>query len=130
MTRVLICVFLLSSWSFVWSQQPYRVVEFTPPEGEILEVGGLDFLPDGRLVCSTRRGQVWIVEGPEGDPKDMRFSLFAEGLQEGLGLEVVDGVIHVLQRAELSRLHDDDGDGRCDRIETVANDWGVSGNYH
>lgn len=114
------------------SEDTYYAVDYLePPPGERLEVGGLDFLPDGRLVVSTRRGQVWIVENALAkDPKDARFHLFAEGLQEGLGLAVVDGRIHVLQRSELSALDDRDGDGTADVIETIANDWGVSGHYH
>jgi glucose/arabinose dehydrogenase len=56
--------------------------------------------------------------------------LFADGLYEGLGLAVVKGDIYVLQRTELSRLRDTDGDGRCDTIDTISDDWGVSGNYH
>jgi glucose/arabinose dehydrogenase len=109
----------------------YRVEHLPVPAGERFEVGGLGFLPDGRLAISTRRGQVWIYSDPlASESKQARATLFAEGLQEGLGLAVVDGKIWVLQRAELSRLHDDDGDGRCDRLETLASDWGVSGNYH
>jgi len=118
----------------------YTVDHLVPPEGVVLEVGGMDFLSDGRLVVSTRRGQVWLVDNPLArNPADARFSLFAEGLDEGLGLKVLsergaDGrahdVIYVMQRGELSRLHDTDSDGTADRIETVANDWGLSGNYH
>ena len=109
----------------------YTVERYTTPEGERLEVGGLDFLPDGRLAVSTRRGQVWLVEDALAeDPGDARFELFAEGLQEGLGLAVVGGEVHVLQRGELSRLRDADGDGRADHVDTLANDWGLSGNYH
>jgi glucose/arabinose dehydrogenase len=124
------------------AESPYYAVDYlTPPDGAVLEVGGLDFLSDGRLIVSTRRGQVWIVENPlAANPAEARFSLFAEGLEEGLGLTVlpaakVDGrgegdAIFVLQRGELSRLFDLDGDGRCDRIETVSNSWGLSGHYH
>jgi glucose/arabinose dehydrogenase len=109
----------------------YAVDYLTPPEGAVLEVGGMDFLPDGRLALSTRRGQVWIVDNPlVNDPKHAKFSLFAEGLNEGLGLKVVDGQIHVIQRSELSRLFDTDNDGRCDRIDTLSDGWGLSGNYH
>ncbi len=109
----------------------YDVDHLVPPEGERLEVGGIDFLPDGRLALSTRRGQVWLVENPLApDPAQARFTLFAEGLWEGLGLKVIDGAIHVLQRGELSRLADDDGDGVCDRVETVCDAWGLSENYH
>jgi glucose/arabinose dehydrogenase len=109
----------------------YTVDYLKAPEGALLEVGGLDFLPDGRLVVTTRRGQVWLVENPlAADPADAHFSLFAEGLWEGLGLAIVEGEIHVMQRGELSHLVDVDGDGRCDRIETLCDDWGLSGNYH
>ena len=82
-------------------------------------------------MVSTRRGQVWRVEDPLGpDAGAAPMSLFAEGLCEGLGLAVVDGAVHVLQRGELSRLRDVDGDGRADAIDTVCDGWGLSGNYH
>lgn len=109
----------------------WSVDYLVPPAGARVEVGGLDFLPDGRLVVSTRRGQVWLVSNPlAADPREARFELFAEGLQEGLGLKVVDGRIHVLQRGELSVLVDSDGDEHCDRIDTLCADWGLSGHYH
>ena len=89
----------------------YSVDHLPVPAGEVLEVGGLDFLSDGRMVLSTRRGQVWMVEDPlADDPADARFTLFAEGLDEGLGLavipdDVVDGrtreTVWVVQRGEL-----------------------------
>lgn len=110
----------------------HYAVDYLPtPEGARIEVGGMDFLSDGRLVVSTRRGQVWTVENAlAADPKEARFKLFAEGLHEGLGLEVVNDEIYVLQRGELSKLFDDDGDGECDRIDTFAQGWGYSGHYH
>jgi len=109
----------------------YSVDYLVPPENARVEVGGMAFLPDGRLAVSTRRGQVWIVDKPLAkDPKDARFTLFAEGLWEGLGLAVVKGDIVVMQRQELSRLLDTDHDGRCDTVDTLCDAWGVSGNYH
>ncbi|MEM7309937.1 MAG: family 16 glycoside hydrolase [Planctomycetota bacterium] len=123
---------LLLSLALQGAEADYYAVDYlTPPAGEVLEVGGMDFLPDGNLVLSTRRGQVWIVENPlADDPAEARFRLFAEGLNEGLGLSVVDGHVYVVQRGELSRLLDTDGDGSCDRIDTVCDGWGLSGNYH
>lgn len=109
----------------------YSVDYLVPPDGARVEVGGMGFLPDGRLAISTRRGQVWLVTNPLAkDPKDAKFSLFAEGLWEGLGMAIVDGEIVVMQRQEISVLRDEDKDGVCDRIETICDDWGVSGNYH
>ncbi|MEO8335370.1 MAG: plastocyanin/azurin family copper-binding protein [bacterium] len=104
----------------------YRMSSIPIPEGVVLEVGGLETLPDGRLAVATRRGEVWIVENPGGRP---HFSRFAEGLHEALGLSYRDGALYTTQRSELTRLRDMDGDGRADRFETVYS-WPLSGNYH
>jgi len=123
------------------SEADYYAVDYlSPPAGAVLEVGGMDWLSDGRLIVSTRRGQVWIVQDAlAANPADARFTLFAEGLDEGLGLKVLpdpqpDGVrrdaIYVVQRGELSRLWDTDGNDACDMITTISQDFGVSGNYH
>ena len=113
-------------------ESDYYVVETIPsPDGEVIEVGGMDMLPDGSLALSTRRGRVWIVENPTAEnPADAVWHLFADGLAEGLGLKVIDGEIHVIQRTELSRLRDEDGDRRVDHIDTLTQDWGLTNNYH
>jgi len=129
---MILALALLQASSAATLESKYYAVDYLKtPADERLEVGGFDFLSDGRMVVSTRRGQVWMVENPlAAKAEDARFSLFAEGLHEGLGLEVVDDEIYVLQRGELSKLFDDDGDGRCDRIDTFAQGWGYSGHYH
>ena len=103
------------------------------PEGFEPKVGGMDFLPDGRLVISTwdPSGSVYILDGVQGgDPSAVTVSRFASGLAEPLGLEVVDGEIYVLQKQELTHLMDHDGDGVCDEYRSVANGWKVSANFH
>ena len=130
-------------FSGIWRQAPadgrdypadrdhWTVEDLPLPAGCVMEVGGMGFLSDGRLAIATRRGQVWIVENPLADDlSEVKVTLFHEGLWEGLGLSIVDDRIHVLQRGELSRLEDNDGDGVCDAVVTVADDWGVSGHYH
>ena len=108
----------------------YEMVTVPIPEGIVLEVGGLAFLPDGRLAVSTRRGEVWLVENPTaaygGQP---HFKRFAHGLHEALGLAYHDGALYTAQRSELTRLVDRDGDDRADRYETVYS-WPLEGNYH
>ncbi len=108
----------------------YRMVTLPIPEGVVLEVGGLEMLPDGRLAVATRRGDVWLVENP-GGPIGSRphFTRYAQGLHEALGLAWRDGALYTAQRSELTRLRDTDGDGKADRYETVYS-WPLSGNYH
>ena len=113
----------------------YHVFTLPTPPGLSLEVGGLDFLPDGRPIVCTRRGEIWIVEGADAiPPANARYRLFAEGLHEPLGLAVrQEGdqtAVYCVQRPELTRLVDTDGDDRADLFETKNDDWGVSGNYH
>ncbi len=113
----------------------YRVLGFPLPEELVLEVGGIAFLGDGTPLVATRRGDVLAVRGAYDEPPaEARFELFAAGLHEPLGLGVrrdPDGVaVYAVQRAELTRLRDEDGDGRADLYEAFCDGWGVSGNYH
>lgn len=111
------------------SQAPtvsYLVESVIMPEGLTAETGGLDFLPDGRLVACFLRGEVMIY-----NPASKQWSLFATGLHDPLGILAISASeMLVMQRPELTRLKDTDGDGLADLYETVTDDFGVTGNYH
>jgi cytochrome c551/c552 len=108
----------------------YTIYTLPVPEGILLEIGGIATLPDGRIAIATRRGDVWIVENPYtqngGTPK---FTLFASGLHEALGLLYKDGALYSAQRGELTRLVDNNGDDKADVYETIYA-WPLSGYYH
>ena len=111
--------------------QPWRVFTYALPEESVIEPSGLLFLEDGRLMICTRRGDVWILDQPlSEDPSDHRLTRFTEGLQEPLGLLAHEGWIYTVQRGELSRMRDGNGDDLVDEIETVCDEWRVGGNYH
>lgn len=108
----------------------YKIVDLPIPEDIVLEVGGMDVMPDGSLAVCTRRGEVWIIENPaQANGQEPEYHLFAEGLHEPLGLTYRDGAIYVTQRPEITRLEDTDGDGLADEYKTVW-DRPLSGNYH
>ena len=116
-------------------REHYRVLPFALPDDVVLEVGGLDFFADGDPVVATRRGDVYRVRNAYAEPPaNARFERFAEGLHEplGVGVRAEDGIeaVYSVQRAELTRMSDSNGDGRADLYETVFDGWGVSGNYH
>jgi glucose/arabinose dehydrogenase len=123
---------LLVVLTFAQAQNEFWTIDYlAPPEGEVLEIGGIGFMSDGDLVASTRRGQVWRVDSPNAsNPEDATFTLICEGLHEGLGLAVVNDEIFVMQRGEISKLIDLDGDTIIDEVQTITQDWGLSGNYH
>jgi hypothetical protein len=106
----------------------YAVTTLTIPEEAFLEVGALEWLPDGRMAVASRRGEIWMVTDPTGAKPS--WTRFAHGLHEVLGLAWKDGWLYATQRPEVSRLRDVDGDGVAEVFETVADGWGVSGDYH
>ncbi|HEX6893400.1 MAG TPA: c-type cytochrome, partial [Chryseolinea sp.] len=96
-------------------------------------VGGLAFLPDGRLLVTTwdTSGSVYALSNVEtGDSSKIVVKRIASGLAEPLGIEVVDGEIYVLQKQELTHLVDNDGDDVTDVYESVCNSWGVTADFH
>ncbi len=106
----------------------YVAIDTMPlPDDCVLEVGGMVARGD-ELFVATRRGEIWRIVGANGNAP--KFTRWAEGLQEPLGLLDHDGWLYCSQRGELSRLRDTDGDGRMDDLQTVAQGWPLSGNYH
>lgn len=106
--------------------QSYKVETIPMPEGLTAEVGAIEFMPDGRLIASFTRGEIMLYE-----PRTKKWQLFAEGLHDPLGILVISNKeVLVMQRPELTRLKDTDGDGVADLYEKVTDAFGLSGNYH
>ncbi len=109
----------------------YSITQIPAPEGAVVEGGDIDLLPNGKVAVCTRRGQIWTIANAYTYPdEEAKWTLFAEYLHEPLGLAWKDGWLYVVQRPEVTRMKDEDGDGRADVFETVSDDWGISGNYH
>ena len=108
----------------------YELVTVPIPESIKLEVGGLAVLPDGRIGVSTRRGDIWVIENPYMTNQTRpHYTKFASGMHEVLGLAYKDGSFYCTQRGELTKVTDDDGDGKADRYEPIVK-FPLSGNYH
>ena len=108
----------------------YPITTIPLPEGEVIEVSGIDVLPGNKVAIASRRGDIFVGEnvfGPEPEPK---WTLFARGLHEVLGIAWKDGWLYLTQRPEVSRIKDSDGDGRADVFETLGDGWGINGDYH
>ncbi|MEX0819326.1 MAG: hypothetical protein WD070_07025, partial [Pirellulaceae bacterium] len=109
----------------------YRIVPFDIPAHINLEAGGIELMPDGQLAISTRRGEIFMIDKPFADPPEgIRWSRYASGLHEVLGIHAAGDWLYATQRCELTRLKDEDGDGRADLFETVNDDWEITGDYH
>ncbi|MBT5915905.1 MAG: hypothetical protein HOH60_06090 [Opitutae bacterium] len=108
----------------------YPITTIPLPEGEVIEVSGIDILPGNKVAIASRRGDIFVGEDIFGEEPNPKWTLFARGLHEVLGIAWKDGWLYATQRPEVSRIKDSDGDGRADVFETVADDWGINGNYH
>ncbi len=109
----------------------YQLVTYPMPEELKLEVSGLARLPDGRMAAAIRKGEIWILDQLDPNhPDKITYKPFAFGLHEPLGLAWHDGALYTVQRTELTRIRDVDGDDLADEYLTVAKGWGVSGSYH
>lgn len=137
---------------FADDQKPLTEADYYPmitlplPEDVVLEVGGLEFLDKEKtkLAAATRRGEVWLIENayakepvledsPEAESNAanvVKYKRMLFGLHEPLGLLRRPDGIYTAQRSELTRLNDNNGDDLFDAIETICNDWQISGSYH
>lgn len=107
----------------------YTLKDIKLPDTVVGEIGGLSFLPNGKLaVCFYREG-VWFYD--PSAKEENRWTHFALGLHEPLGIHAVsEREVVVIQRPELTRLIDTDGDGRADEFKPITTAFGMSGNYH
>jgi len=108
-----------------------RSKEWKPGDGVTLEVSGMEWIGPDRLAVSIRKGEVWFLDGVlSKKPEAIRYTRFANGLHEPLGLLLDGRDLLVAQRAEITRLRDTNGDDIADEYLTEADGWGVTGNYH
>jgi cytochrome c551/c552 len=115
----------------------YRAVAYPRPKtstGEDLVMpGAIAADPrDGRVfVASMKRGELFVIRDPDGDPKTARFEDYTGGLfQEAYSMVAESGALYVLHRRNLTKITDSDGDGKADRFDRVAGlPHGVADSY-
>ncbi|MFO0961114.1 MAG: plastocyanin/azurin family copper-binding protein [Isosphaeraceae bacterium] len=114
--------------------RPYAVdtigLPTSNPWKALLFFGDHDFRADGTAFLSTMEGDVWRVEGLDDRLERVRWRRVASGLYHPLGLLVIDGLVHVLGRDQITRLHDLNGDGEADFYECVNNRYATSVGGH
>ena len=110
----------------------YKLTTLPQPADCVLEVGGLAFRPDGKLLACTRRGEVWLIENPASDSlSEIKFTRYASGLHEALGIYAESNTVtYVVQRPELTKMVAPDAKSTAAEFVTMCDKWGVSGDYH
>ena len=113
---------------------PYVLDELTlpfeNPWKSWMRPGDIAFFSGDRAAMSTWSGDVWVVSGVDDDLAELKWKRYATGFNQPLGLEVVDDVVHVLDRNQITRLIDLNGDGEPDFYENFNNDFHVTHHFH
>lgn len=113
----------------------FEVDEITYPSdnpwNSWMRIGGFDFMPGGkRAAVATWLGDVWLVDGIDGELGEHHWKRICTGLFQPLGVKVVDGVIYVTCRDQIAKLHDYNGDEEVDFIECFNSDHQVTEHFH
>jgi hypothetical protein len=93
---------------------------------QLFEATGIAVAKNGTIVVVTRTAGIWRI-------RDNQWTQFAEGTYEALGVLIEDDKgdkLVVMQKPELTRMTDANGDGRAETFQTLCDDYGFHGNYH
>ena len=101
------------------------------PWNSQIRLTGVDFSSDGKsaYVCCWD-GEVWRVDGIDGDNPNVTWHRIAAGLYQPLGLKVINDQIYLTCRDQLVVLRDFNGDGETDYYEAVNSDHQVTEHFH
>ncbi|MDC0934971.1 c-type cytochrome [Pirellulales bacterium] len=97
----------------------------------LLFLSGHDFFSDpGKMAVCTVHGDVWLVDGVDDTLDRVEWQRFATGLFQPLGLRIVDDLVYVAGRDQITRLRDFNNDGEADFYESFNNDAKTSPHGH
>ena len=100
-----------------------------PLDGQLTPIG-LGWKPDGTLITSTLKGNVWLARDTNDDGLEDESQRFSDELASPYGVAGYEDYIDVVTKYALLRLYDKDKDGRAERTETLASGWGHTADYH
>ncbi len=86
-----------------------------------VRLADIAFYRDGRAALVTFDGDVWHVDGLDGDLARVTWRRFASGLHEPQSLAIRDDELFVFDRNGIWRLRDTNADGEADRHELFSN---------
>ncbi|MCA9188470.1 MAG: c-type cytochrome [Planctomycetales bacterium] len=101
------------------------------PLGEDWMPTAITWRPDGKMLVSSLKGQVWLAADTDGDALEDSAKPISDDLAAPYGLVALgNNCVDVINKYALLRLCDDDGDDFADRTVTIASGWGHTADYH
>ena len=105
-------------------------VPYDNPYKTVMQLSSMDFLPNGDAIVAALPGDIWLVRGISDDLKEVTWQRFATGFNQPIGVHIDEDGIFVLDRGQITILHDQNGDGEADHYEKYANDFGGYNRSH
>jgi hypothetical protein len=102
-------------------ENPYKALMF---------LSGHDFFSNGDAAVCTLHGDVWRVSGIDDRLEKLIWKRMATGLFQPLGLRIVNDLVYVIGRDQITRLHDSNNDGETDFYENFHNGMVTSEGGH
>ena len=99
-------------------------VPYENPYKTVMQLTSMAFLPNGNALVATLPGDIWLVKGISDDLTNITWQRYATGFNQPIGIHVDEDGIFVLDRLQISVLHDTNGDEEVDHYEKYANDFG------
>jgi len=99
-------------------------VPYNNPYKTVMQLTSMAFLPNGNALVATLPGDIWLVLGISDDLTNITWQRYATGFNQPIGIHVDEDGIFVLDRLQISVLHDTNGDEEVDHYEKYANDFG------
>jgi len=100
------------------------------PYDSPMYLSGLAFFENGNAAIATFFGDLWLVKGIDDGLGQVVWKRIAQGLNQPLGLEIVDGKIHAICKDQIVVLHDLNGDDEIDYFENFCNTFRTSAGGH
>jgi hypothetical protein len=100
------------------------------PYNSWFRLTGVDFFSDGRAAIVTINGDVWVCSGIDDSLAKLTWTRFATGLYQPMGLKIVNDVVYVRGRDQITALHDLNKDGEADFYENFCNLGITHPSYH
>jgi mono/diheme cytochrome c family protein len=109
----------------------YKVEKIAAPPGD-WRPNGVAFDSRGQMYAlGMTDGKLWRSPAPGAGPSpEVKWKLYASGLNHPIGVAMVEDRLYVSQKPELTELLDPGNTGMATHFRTVMGCWGLSDGYH
>ena len=105
-------------------------VPYDNPYKTVMQLTSIAFLPNGDALVASLLGDIWLVKGINQDLSQVTWQRYATGFNQPVGIHIDKQGIFVLDRCQISILHDTNNDEEVDYYEKYANDFGGFNRSH